>query len=153
MTATLSPPAPLVGIAWLATVPALTGITATQQLDPNGAASWAGDIAITVAVVPTTPDQYTPIRSVLLQVDIWGRPNAGTEASRNLPWNRCHSLAESIRDATYAVVPAVLTVAGTSYLPARVTDVSAAREPYRAPTDASGLARVLLQIQLTYLIA
>lgn len=143
----LLPISPLVATYWLQGLPALAGIDITQGLKDEK--SWTSDFAIVVQVVPGVPDPYVPIRSVVFQIDVFGKAAAGS--SRRPPWNLCYATAEAIREACYAGYARRIVIPG-DYLPVRVTDVTCDREPYRLPADPSGLARVVMQIRMTYLV-
>jgi hypothetical protein len=155
MAATLLPIAPLVATEWLkgvgitapnsAGVP--TAVDITQTLPDEG--SWATDIAITATVVPSNPDPYVPIRSTVFQVDVFGK--SGNGDSRRLPWNRCFAVAEQIWRSTYSATARRVVLPG-EYKAVRVTDVTCDREPWRLPVNPAGLAWVVVQIQITYLI-
>ena len=147
--AVLIPHAGLVAAAWLKTLP--LGIN-TDDINAGSyrtITTWHQDQAVTVFALPATPNAYTPLRAPVVQVDIWGRPFRS--GSDKVPWNRCLAIGEAIRDYTLMdSSPGLLVVGGDAYLNARALDVTCIQTPYKVTGEASGLARVSMSIQITY---
>lgn len=139
------PTADLVGVAWLKTVVSAGTDVATTLAD---AATWTGDLFVTAFIVPSTSDRYTPLRSPIVQVDVWGRPQA---PSSKPPYNRANVEADRIRDATIAGSARTVTPTPGDWLPARVTDVTCERDPFRHTDDQGGLARYGLDLGITFM--
>lgn len=148
-TAVFFPVANLVAKAWLSTLS--LGINSDDITDGLKARDdWHQDLSITVTPVPSSANAFAPLRSPIIDINVWGRPIKS--GSTRVPWNHCLAIAETIIDRTLpgSLVTGVLPIAGGSYMDARLTDVSCISSPYKILNEASGLARVLMTVQLIY---
>lgn len=150
------PSALLVARHWLISLPEVGSIQVGQSLQ-TPYTSWTEDLYITVSFIDTEADEYVPLRSAVVQVDVWGRPIT-TQRGQTVPINRCVSVAESIADLTYGFVPVIVDVAGVEYFNVDLKDVMV--RPVRGPRpirerQPSGsqvaIGRASMDLQFTYM--
>jgi hypothetical protein len=140
------PPSPeLVAHAWLASLPQLAGQGVGGDLPP--VSTWSGEVFIQTTAVSGGADPYTPLRSPVVQLDVW----AATVHSDRPAWYRAAAYCEYIRDATYGSLGhGLLDMPFPGYAPARLGSVEAHGDPRKAMGDVTGMAHYQLDLQFTY---
>lgn len=143
--------APLVTVAWLASLPGFStamvgGILPRPGSD--GVLPWA----LTGFVQATTPvgggsDMYVPMNSPVMQIDCWA-----AQSNTDLPqWAKANALAETIRWACLAddSTQTALTLRA-GYAQARVRSAYLVTEPKPVYGDEDDYARYLLNVALNW---
>jgi hypothetical protein len=137
-----------VAIEWLRSLTALSNFIdpADISFKHKAAAQWAKPYAIVCSTVATGANAFAPLRSPVVQVDVYGRHIAG-----RLPWETCAALAELIADQTYEPAnPGAITVDNDA-VSVRVGDVSLSRSPQiLSESDTATLARASLDVRIMY---
>lgn len=148
MTITLLPSSELVAVAWLATLPGITSSMVGTTL-PADTSTWATNGFLTVTTAGGTPGLEVPIRSPLVQVDVW----AVKVGAQRPPWGHADQLAQKVVAGCYGATsgPRNLTLhAGPSTGTAVLRAAWATMEPQRLYGDDSSYARFRLDIRLDW---
>lgn len=148
------PQSRLVARHWLLSRPEIGAVQVGKTLQ-TPYSSWTSDLFITVTGITPITDAYTPLRSHVVQIDVWGRP-VTTQRGSTVPLNRCTALAEKIADLTREFVGTVVNISGSAFLDVRLTDVSVVRDPEempdREPSDSQvSIGRASMDLQFTYM--
>jgi hypothetical protein len=145
-TATLLPDPAGVATHWL------KGLAALEQVDINetlpDVERWSSDTFVTTQTVGGPADEYTGLRTPVVQVDVWVRSISSTK----LQWAKAANVMEQILAATYDPASSGLVTISSKYFGARVESVSPTSEPMRVWPQGESMARYTCDFQFCYLV-
>ncbi len=135
-----------VAVAWLKTLPNLSGVPVASTLAPM--AQWAGqDFVVVTFGLGGIPDPYLLTHVPVMQIDCFAKP----PTSSNKPaWNRASMTAECIRDACYtAHASGILHFTG-GFPDVHLDGVAPKSEPRRVLSDLAAFARYSIDLEFSY---
>ena len=150
MAGSLLPSNEQVAVAWLGSIPGLSGKVATTL--PSALEDWADTGFVTVAGVGGTPHLYYALQRPVVSVHFWACTLNGSRP----PWGVAHDLYSLARYGTYSVldysnVPRPLTGFPAKYCNARVNLANFLAEPERRPGDPGDFAEYVANLELQWI--